>query len=41
MEQNLKKAPDAQVFFADHSHGSLSGLWRDQPLILAFLRHLG
>lgn len=41
MERNTETARDAEVTFADGSHHRLSNLWKTQPLVLVFLRHLG
>lgn len=41
MEQNTETARDAEVTFADGTRHLLSDLWKTQPLVLVFLRHLG
>lgn len=40
MNQN-NKAIDAKVELGDGSRRLLSDLWKKQPLVLVFLRHLG
>jgi hypothetical protein len=41
MNPDGDKAIDSQVTFADGSTRPLSDLWKKQPLVLVFLRHLG
>ncbi len=41
MNRSDEQAVDSKVRFADGSEGSLSDLWKNQPVVLVFLRHLG
>jgi hypothetical protein len=41
MKKNEFKAPDAKVTLSDGSEKSLHDLWRNQTLVLVFLRHFG
>jgi hypothetical protein len=41
MNKNSNKASDARVTLSDGSERLLSDLWKKQPLVLIFLRHLG
>ncbi len=41
MDTNNEQAIDSRVNFADGSEGLLSAMWRERPLVLIFLRHLG
>lgn len=41
MTRSNEQAVDTRVTFSDGSEGSLSDLWKNQPLVLVFLRHLG
>lgn len=41
MNKNINKAFDAKVTMADGAERLLSDLWKRQPLVLIFLRHLG
>ena len=34
-------APDAEALLSDGNPARLSGLWRDGPVALVFLRHFG
>lgn len=38
---NKNKPIDAKVMLGDGSEVLLSDLWKKQPLVLVFLRHLG
>ena len=39
--ENDEKAIDMKVTLADGSESLLSDLWKKQPIVLVFLRHLG
>jgi len=41
MDAKIERAIDSRVDFADGTTRLLSELWRDRPLVLVFLRHLG
>jgi len=41
MDTNNEQAIDSRVNFADGTTRLLSEMWRDRPLVLIFLRHLG
>lgn len=41
MNESNAAAIDSRVTMADGSERLLSEMWREQPLILVFLRHLG
>ena len=41
MSKNNDKAFDTEVTLGDGSELLLSDLWKKQPLVLIFLRHLG
>jgi len=41
MENDKLKAPDARVTLSDGSQKHLHEFWRDQTLVLVFLRHFG
>ena len=41
MGADNEQTKDSRVTLADGSERLLSELWRDRPLVLVFLRHLG
>ncbi len=41
MNKNINGDIDTKVTMADGSERLLSDLWKKQPLVLIFLRHLG
>jgi hypothetical protein len=41
MEKSNLKAPDAGITLSDGSQKHLHEFWRDQTLVLVFLRHFG
>ena len=41
MSKDDTKATDARVTLGDGTELHLSDLWKEKPLVLVFLRHLG
>jgi len=41
MRQDARNAPDTDVALSDGSKRRLSDFWKDQTLVLVFLRHFG
>jgi hypothetical protein len=41
MKNDKHKAPDAGITLSDGSQKHLHEFWRDQTLVLVFLRHFG
>ncbi len=41
MQKDNRKAPDTQVILSDGSVKHLSDFWKNQKVILVFIRHYG
>lgn len=41
MQKDNRKAPDTQVLLSDGSVKDLSEFWKNQKVILVFIRHYG
>lgn len=41
MPNNSTKAPDLEVVLSDNTRHRLGEFWREGPLVLVLLRHLG